>query len=111
MTARQHEADSEHWHPLPQRGRPARRPRFTSCYTRSMGVAIFPEHCPNHGKRADRYWVEPTGEGYEHLYLLMVQYKCECLASRTVAQIPGDVQDAAGRSIRQTDPPTSAGEG
>ena len=22
---------------------------------------IFPEHCPNHGKKAQRYWAEPAG--------------------------------------------------
>jgi hypothetical protein len=71
-------------------------------------VVIFAEHCPNHGARAMDYWVEPTGEGYELGFSVVVRYKCKerCLDSKSAAREPREVRDFAGHRIPKTTPAT-----
>jgi hypothetical protein len=72
-------------------------------------VPIFAEHCPNHGAKARRYWVESAGEGYELPYIVTVEYGCRraqgCLQSQNTAQEPREVRDFAGHRIPKTAPP------
>jgi len=70
-------------------------------------LLIFAEHCPNHGARAGRYWVEPAGEGYELPYVVTVEYKCRegCLDSQNVAKEPRGVRDFAQHRIPRSKPP------
>ena len=75
-------------------------------------VLIFPEHCPNHGAKASRWWIEPAGEGYELPFAVTVAYRCRqmkglCLGeTRNVAEEPQEVRDFAQRRIPKTDPPS-----
>jgi hypothetical protein len=58
-------------------------------------VLIFPEHCPNHGAKAGRYWIEPAGEGYELLLVVTVQYRCGpqgCTDSKSAATEPREAR-------------------
>ncbi len=77
----------------------------------SSDVLIVPEHCPNHGGRAQRWWIGPAGEGYELPFTVTVEYQSRpmdrrCLAeSRNVAQEPREVRDFAQRPIPKSNPP------